>query len=318
MRRRAPTNEALQGGGFGRSLCSPCPFGTLSVILITKFFDYGPPLVWAVFPTLVGEGAKLAGTREPQPANNGRLPVGANEFIPRRETPPNTRQLMEEARDGFTKATPVGDNGPTPEPALPMNVENHNSDPAASGTGASGQAHAKTPVSANKVAANRKNGQKSPGPQTEAGKARSAANSYKHGFFAKRLFHTAKQAAADKDDYVAVVNGVFAAYQPVGFMESLWAEKIAVELLRLARLMGYEQNQMAQWMSPFGGPATANILRYQTTGNRLLNQAIEELERLQSKRKAEEAATEHEEPAEGDTAVEPDAPAEGLTSPEQD
>lgn len=188
----------------------------------------------------------------------------------------------------------------------------------AAGTGESGQAGAKASVSADKVEAARKNRQKSTGPKTEAGKARSAANSYKHGFFAKNLFPTTELAAKDKANYLEVVNGVYAHYQPVGFMENFWVEKIATEIVRVARVLGYEQTGMATWRAPFWGTTMANIMRYQTTGNRLLHQGIEELERLQSKRKAEEAATEQEEPAEGDTAVEPDAPAEGPTSPEQD
>jgi len=144
----------------------------------------------------------------------------------------------------------------------------------------------KAPVSPQKLEANRKNGSKSLGPRTEAGKKKAAANSYRHGFFAKHLFPT-EQAAADKEDYLAVANGVCNHYHPEGFMENLWAEKIATEALRLARLIGFEHGKMMLWRFPFSGNEADRILRYQTRANRGLAEAIKELERLQAKRKDE-------------------------------
>ena len=234
---------------------------------------------------------------------------------------------MEDAENGISGENPAGEKGlasdgtcSTPSSTGPTHAEGEGQSPVApaAGTVGSGEASANAPVSAKKVEANRNNAQKSTGPKTAAGKARSAANSYKHGFFAKHLFPTPEQAAKDKADYLEVANGVYAHYQPLGFLENFWTEKIATEIVRLARVLGYEQTVMATSTSPFWGTTMANVMRYQTNGNRLLNQAIEELERLQSKRKAEETATEQEEPAEGDTAVESDAPDEGPTPPEQD
>ncbi len=89
----------------------------------------------------------------------------------------------------------------------------------------------------NKTEANRKNAQKSTGPRTESGKAKAAGNSYKHGFFAKRLFLAAEQCA----DYETVANGVYQHFQPVGFMENFWLEKVATEAFRFARLIQHEQ-----------------------------------------------------------------------------
>jgi len=48
----------------------------------------------------------------------------------------------------------------------------------------------KRPVSQRKIDANRANSKHSTGPKTEAGKAKSAENSDKHGFFAARLYPT--------------------------------------------------------------------------------------------------------------------------------
>jgi hypothetical protein len=135
--------------------------------------------------------------------------------------------------------------------------------------------------------ANRMNAQKSTGPRTDAGKAKAAANSYQHGFFAKHLFPTAEQRAKDYSDYLTVANGVYKHYQPEGFMENFWLEKIATEAVRLARVVGYKQELMIAWRSHFWGSAADRILRYQTTANRRLTEAIEELERLQAKRKVD-------------------------------
>jgi len=165
----------------------------------------------------------------------------------------------------------------------------------------------KATLSAQKLEANKKNAQKSTGPRTEAGKAKSATNSYQHGFFAKHLFPTAEQAAKDKSDYWTVANGVYDHYQPVGFMENFWVEKIAMEAVRLARVVGYEQKVMMAWRCPFWSPAADKILRYQTTGNRRLTEAIEELERLQAKRKSETTSLNLLRSEASDTTAEPEA-----------
>ena len=142
----------------------------------------------------------------------------------------------------------------------------------------------KKPISAKKVEANRKNAQKSTGPKSEAGKAKAAGNSYQHGFYAKHLFLTPEQVAKDKLDYLAVANGFYAHYQPLGYVESLWVEKIATQVLRSARLLAHEQKILA-CTAPFESRSASNLVRYQTSVNRELTWAIEELERLQEIRK---------------------------------
>jgi len=145
----------------------------------------------------------------------------------------------------------------------------------------------KAPVSLQKLEANRLNAQKSTGPRTEAGKANSAANSYQHGFFAKRLFLNIniEQWAKDKADYETVAKGVIKHYQPEGYMENFWVEKIATEALRFARVVQHEQ-KVFEWTAPFENRSPNSIVRYQAAINRQMFQAIQELERLQAKRKA--------------------------------
>jgi hypothetical protein len=87
-----------------------------------------------------------------------------------------------------------------------------------------------------------------------------------------------------------VAEGVRNDYQPVGYRENFWIEKISTEALRLARLLGHEQTVMMSWSNPFWEPSADRVLRFQTTANRRLAEAIEQLERLQAKRKAETAS----------------------------
>ena len=54
--------------------------------------------------------------------------------------------------------------------------------------------------SPHQIAANRANAKHSSGPRTVAGKAKAAQNSYKHGFFALRLFPNDKLRAQDAAD----------------------------------------------------------------------------------------------------------------------
>jgi hypothetical protein len=144
----------------------------------------------------------------------------------------------------------------------------------------------KPPVSAKKLVANRLNGKCSHGPVTDAGKAKSAQNAYKHGLFAKRLFPNAEQRLRDGADYDVMYAGFCNHYSPVGYWENYWVEKIATEALRLARLLGFEQKILA-WSAPFEARSVDRLLRYESTVNRQFMKAIDYLERLQEKRKSE-------------------------------
>ena len=221
--------------------------------------------------------------------------------------------MNEELKDSCIESTQASGNdvqpiqsGGTPiPPPEKANEGNDVKEPPASPRGPSSAA-GESAVSAQKVEANRKNAQKSTGPRTDAGKAKSAMNSYKHGFFAKRLFPTAEQLAKDESDYLAVADGIYEHYQPSGFMENFWAEKIATEAVRLARLMGYEPKEKMDWPNLFW-KYSDSILRYETATNRRLTEAIEELERLQTKRKAETASEKPLRSEAGDAAAEPEA-----------
>jgi hypothetical protein len=148
-----------------------------------------------------------------------------------------------------------------------------------------------TTTSIKKVESNRKNARKSTGPKTEAGKARSSQNAYKHGLFSKRLHPTAEQRAQDGEDYQELLEGLLEHYRPVGYLESLLAERIAAGYLRSARLLGQEQ-KILSFRHPFEARSSSTLPRYQATVERQLAKDIERLEALQAKRKAADASDE--------------------------
>jgi hypothetical protein len=137
-----------------------------------------------------------------------------------------------------------------------------------------------------KLKANRRNAQRSTGPKTEPGKQRSANNSYKHGMFSDRLFPSGQQSARDREEYDGLYAGFLDHYSPVGFMEHVLVEKIAMESLRIARLVGYEQVVLG-YSAPFETKSMSNMVKYESALTRRLDKAIAALERFQEKRLSE-------------------------------
>jgi hypothetical protein len=145
----------------------------------------------------------------------------------------------------------------------------------------------RSPVSSRKLEANRRNAQKSTGPRTVAGKAKSSANSYKHGFFSSRLFRDAAQRAKEEPEYLAILDGFRQHYEPVGFFENFWVERAAAEAFRYARNLEHEQLVCRAPVS-YMTVAPSNLQRYQATINKGLAQCMTVLENLQAARKAAE------------------------------
>jgi hypothetical protein len=174
----------------------------------------------------------------------------------------------------------------------------------------------KKQVSPQKVAANQKNGKHSQGPKTPGGKQRASQNSYKHGFFALRLFPNDNLLARDGADYNRILGAYWSHYSPVGDLEKLYVEKIAVESLRLARVLGHEQ-QVFAWRAPFEERSVDKIVRYESNISRQLEKAIDQLERLQEAREAESNQNTDEATDEGFEAPEepmPEEPQDGSAS----
>jgi hypothetical protein len=138
-------------------------------------------------------------------------------------------------------------------------------------------------VSPRKIEANRRNAQRSTGPKTPEGKAKSSQNSITHGIFTKQfLIGAAPETIAEVE---ALAAGIQEHYQPVGMVEEILVQKIVVETARYGRILGLEQKELARNYAFFGA-AVDRMGRYTTSTSRGLFRTIEELERIQAARKA--------------------------------
>lgn len=136
-------------------------------------------------------------------------------------------------------------------------------------------------VSPRRLAANRENAKRSTRPRTELGKQRASENSYKHGFFAKRLFPTQEMQKQDIEEYNSISRAYWNHYRPVGNLEKLCVEQIAVQSLRLARMPGHDAKVLA-YETPFELRPVDKIVRYESNISRPLEKTIARLEQLPS------------------------------------
>jgi hypothetical protein len=95
-------------------------------------------------------------------------------------------------------------------------------------------------VSENQKQANIQNAQFSTGPVTQEGKAVVAHNAVKHGIFAKDLVINAGDGRENELEYHELLAELKRDLLPVGRMEMLLLEKIAVNYWRLRRLVRHE------------------------------------------------------------------------------
>src|SRR5215472_12519925 len=94
----------------------------------------------------------------------------------------------------------------------------------------------KSEISEKRLAANRANAQKSTGPRSPEGKARSSQNARKHGFTASTFSIIRVE---DVDEIARLRADLIACYQPVNSQELFALERMAIAqqtLLRAARL----------------------------------------------------------------------------------
>jgi len=181
------------------------------------------------------------------------------------------------ADDAQTAAAGVG--APLPPEEPPAATASSTEQPAKHGR--EGQ------IPAAKLAANRANAQRSTGPKTAEGKAKSAQNAVKHGIFATRFLHGA--AAEDVAEMEAAIREMRDYYQPVGKLEGMLVEKIVVECARYARILGLEEQELSR-KHAFFGVSLDRFVRYSTSTNRALSRAMEDLARVQAARRARESA----------------------------
>ena len=149
-----------------------------------------------------------------------------------------------------------------------------------------------------------------------------AKNALKHGFFSKFLLIPHPDGKEDRAEYQSLYAGIREHYKPLGCVEELLVEKIAVSCWRLRRLLRYETGQitlaltehsqevaqlsavdpdkpeLSELSSPDIDVITDHLflpsreevdklIRYEAMINKQLNHAVAELERVQMRRNGE-------------------------------
>ena len=91
-------------------------------------------------------------------------------------------------------------------------------------------------MSLKRITANRLNAKRSTGPRTDAGRARSRLNSWKHGMTAQDM------TVGDEDprEFEAFRAGLFEKHHPAGGLESVLLDSLARSAWRLGRVPGLE------------------------------------------------------------------------------
>ena len=154
-------------------------------------------------------------------------------------------------------------------------------------------------TSPKQLEANRRNAQRSTGPRTPAGKARVKFNALKHGLLAKSVILPIRSRSEKRSHFDALLAQLIDELKPVGILEDMLVEKIAVSYWRLRRALRAEAGEICDNIRNFrrypydADPATLalpssrntlKIVRYQNAIERQLHRAITALKRLQEHR----------------------------------
>jgi hypothetical protein len=141
---------------------------------------------------------------------------------------------------------------------------------------------------------------RSTGPMTEAGKARSSRNALKHGLRAKKFVMCDENPDAFQEYRIELMIEL----APLGTLETALADHIAKTIWRLNRCMGIEAEMFDHERSRFGGAlrtlgevfaqpqfggprGVALMSRYETSLQRMLTSSIRSLREKQKERNAE-------------------------------
>src|SRR5689334_20406861 len=89
-----------------------------------------------------------------------------------------------------------------------------------------------------RIEASRRNGARSQGPKTEAGKSRSSHNATRHGLLAERVVLEDES----QENFQIVVNDYVQKFQPRDGVEFGMIEEMSASYWRLHRAMAIEQN----------------------------------------------------------------------------
>ncbi len=134
------------------------------------------------------------------------------------------------------------------------------------------------------IAANQLNSQKSTGPQSPQGKAKSSRNRLSHGFASSATLIPGE----DPQQFKALLDALIADHQPATETEQILVEKMAVShwlSLRAIRLQSEAFAAQSLDTHQFALPKQlALLIRYQTTAERAFHKAHAELVKTQKER----------------------------------
>ncbi len=135
--------------------------------------------------------------------------------------------------------------------------------------------------------ASRRNGAKSKGPVSAAGKARSAQNARRHGLTSRTVVLATPE---DRAAHAELARAVAERYRPEGALEEHWAARMVAALWRQTRLEIIESRVLEAMIAgeeALGLPSLATVSRYRARIARDLAEARRELEALQERRREE-------------------------------
>ncbi len=89
----------------------------------------------------------------------------------------------------------------------------------------------------NKLIANQKNALQSPGPTTNAGRAKSAKNALRRGFYSTAVVPAAGESA---EEFEALRAGAYDEFAPEGVMACRLVDRVVLILWRFDRVIRYE------------------------------------------------------------------------------
>ena len=208
------------------------------------------------------------------------LPYPHAEREPGKPPEPGTLPQTPPEEPPSAKATPLGATVPPPEepPSLVTTL------------GDTAKETPKRPISPQKLAANRANAQHSTGPQTAEGKAKSRFNAVKYGLTSRYFPTLLQENSAWAQTYQDLRRNLYVHFAPEGPIEEMLVDKMVVETIRYSRLLSAEQHPQVVETSAYWEALRLGT-RYQSAINKQLFEALKELERLQTKRKAEQGHT---------------------------
>ena len=138
------------------------------------------------------------------------------------------------------------------------------------------------------IAANRLNAQKSTGPKTEEGKAKSCLNRLSHGLASSATIVPGE----NPEEFKALLTDLMTEYDPATPTEQVLVEKMCMNQwlsLRAFRLQGEAFLDRQLMGESFGIPKDLGVLiRYQTSAERAFHKAHNELVKAQKERKKSE------------------------------